>query len=263
MSYENISVDKQEQLTTITINRPDAMNSINPPTSQELDQALNEFRDDPNAWVCILTGAGEKAFSAGNDLKYQAQHGQEETRKGFAQCSGGFGGLTARFDTFKPIIAAVNGMALGGGFEMAMSCDIILASEQASFGLPEPRVGLIPGAGGVHMLPRQIPYHLAMGMIMTSKRISAQEAAQYGLVNEVASHEQLLSSAQSWAEEILKAAPLSIRACKEATLKGYNLPLDQAMSTQFPEEEKMRNSEDIVEGPKAFAEKRQPQWKGR
>ena len=263
MSYENILVETDKHLTKITINRPEAMNSINPPTSQDLDAALNEFNADPEAWACIITGAGEKAFSAGNDLKYWSQHGAKKAGEEFAKCKGGFAGITARYDCFKPIIAAVNGLAMGGGFEIALACDIIIAAENAVFSLPEPRVGLIPGAGGVHRLPRQIPYHVAMGMIMTSKRISAQEAKQYGIVNEVVPLDQLAATVQAYVDEIFKGAPLSIRACKEATLKGYDMPLDQAMASVFPEEQKMRNSEDIVEGPTAFAEKRAPQWKGR
>ena len=262
MQYEHIKVDMENHLTTITINRPDVMNSINPPTSLEMDAALNEFSEDPNAWACIITGAGEKAFSAGNDLKYWAEHGAKKAGQEFAQCKGGFGGITARHDCFKPIIAAVNGLAMGGGFEIALACDIIIASENAVFSLPEPRVGLMPGAGGVHRLPRQIPYHLSMGMIMTSKRITAKEARQIGIVNEVVSADQLADTVQGWVKEIFKGAPLSIRACKEATLKGYDMPLHTAMSTVFEQEEKMRNSKDIIEGPKAFAEKRQPQWKG-
>lgn len=263
MAYENILVEKANHLTKITINRPDVMNSINPPTSIELDTAFNEFAEDPDAWACIVTGAGEKAFSAGNDLKYWAEHGAKKASEEFARCKGGFGGITARFDCFKPMIAAVNGLAMGGGFEIALACDIIIAAENAVFSLPEPRVGLMPGAGGVHRLPRQIPYHLAMGMIMTSRRITAEEARQVGIVNEVVALDKLAETAQKWAEEIFKGAPISIRACKEATLKGYSMPLDQAMATVFPEEEKMRNSEDIIEGPRAFAEKRPPQWKGR
>ncbi len=263
MSYEYIKVEKDNHQTKITINRPDAMNAISPPTSLEMDEALNEFSSDPEAWLCIITGAGEKAFSSGNDLKYWAQHGAKKAGEEFAKCKGGFGGITARFDCFKPVIAAVNGLAMGGGFEIALACDIIIAAENAVFSFPEPRVGLIPGAGGVHRLPRQIPYHIAMGMIMTSKRITAREALQYGIVNDVVPFDQLESTVQSWADEIFKGAPLSVRACKEATLKGYDMPLDQAMSSVFPEEEKMRNSEDTVEGPKAFAEKRAPQWKGR
>jgi enoyl-CoA hydratase/carnithine racemase len=239
------------------------MNSINPPTSQEMDAALNEFDADPEAWVCIITGAGDKAFSAGNDLKYWSEHGAQKAGEEFAKCRGGFGGITARFDCYKPVIAAVNGLAMGGGFEIVLSCDIIIAAESAVFSLPEPRVGLIPGAGGVHRLPRQIPYHLAMGMIMTSKRVSAEEAKAYGIVNEVVPFDKLGETAQAYVDEILKGAPLCIRACKEATLKGYDMPLDKAMASVFPEEEKMRKSEDTVEGPRAFAEKRAPQWKGR
>ncbi len=260
--YDNILVEKADHLTRITINRPEAMNAINPPTSLELDAAFTAFHEDPEAWVCIITGAGEKAFSAGNDLKYQARHGDQQTSAEFARCKGGFGGITARYDCFKPVIAAVNGLALGGGFEIVLACDIIIASENAVFGLPEPRVGLMPGAGGVHRLPRHIPYHLAMEMIMTSRRISAGEAGRYGLVSRVVAPEELEGAARSLADEIFKGAPLSIRACKEATIKGWDLPLEQAMSTVFPEEEQMRKSADIVEGPVAFAEKRSPQWKG-
>lgn len=262
MAYELIRAEKKNHLTTLTINRPEAMNAISPLVSAELSTAFDDFNDDPDAWVCIVTGAGDRAFSAGNDLKYQALHGGEAVSRETAKLKGGFGGITFRFDCFKPIIAAVNGFALGGGFEVALACDIIIAADHATFGFPEPRVGMIAGAMGVHRLPRQIPFHLAMGMLLSSKRISAEEAQRYGLVNEVVPMPELMPTAQKWAAEIMMGAPLAIQASKEAALKGLAHPLDN-VPRLFPLQESMYASEDFIEGPKAFSEKRPPKWKGR
>ena len=153
MAYEFITYEKNGRVATITINRPEVRNALHPPANRELSAAFDEFAADADAWVAIITGAGDKAFSAGNDLKYSAQHGMGDMQMG----NGGFGGITARFDLFKPVIAAVNGLALGGGFEIALACDIIVAAEHATFGLPEPRVGLAALAGGMQRLPAHDP----------------------------------------------------------------------------------------------------------
>src|SRR5262249_35043228 len=181
MAYEFITYEKKERVAWITINRPDVMNALHPPANLELSAAWDDFAGDPEGWVAILTGPGETASSAGNALKYTAQHGT----KGITLGSGGFGGITARFDLVKPTIAAVNGFALGGGFELALACDLIVAAEHARFGLPEPRVGLMAAAGGVHRLPRHIPLKIAMGMMLTGRHITAAEAHRLGLGQEV------------------------------------------------------------------------------
>lgn len=263
MAYEHILVEYRDRITEITINRPEVMNALHPDANLELDQAFNAFQDDPDQWVAIITGAGEKAFSAGNDLKYQAVHGSGPIRAMRAKLRGGFGGLVNRFDCFKPIIAAVNGFALGGGFEIALACDIIIAAESATFGLPEPRVGLMAGAGGTNRLPRQIPYHIAMAVLLAGKRLTAEEAYQYGLINEVTAQGALMDRARWWALEILKGAPLSIQATKEHALRTIEIPLDRAVGTVYPRGTMMYESEDLIEGPRAFAEKRSPEWKGR
>ena len=263
MAYEFVYVEKREHLTVVTINRPEVMNALHPPACRELDEAFIDFSEDPDAWVAIITGAGEKAFSAGNDLKWQASHGGDAVRKGLDSLKGGFGGITRRFDCFKPIVGAINGLALGGGFEIVLACDIVVVADNASFGLPEPRVGLIAGAGGVHRLPRYAPSCLAMGLILTGRHISAQEAYRMGLVNEIVPQEKLMATAERWVDEILACSPLAVRAAKEAALEGLGLPLKEAIRKSYHGVAAMLQSEDYVEGPKAFAEKRKPQWKGR
>ncbi len=246
-------------LYTITINRPEVMNALHPPGNAELSELFDRFQADPDLWVCIITGAGDRAFSAGNDLKYQAGGGD---RSGMP--STGFAGLTARWDLNKPVIAAVNGVAMGGGFEIALACDLIIASETARFALPEPKVGLAALAGGVHRLPRQIGLKNAMGMMLTGRHVPAAEGRELGFVNEVVAPGDLLGRAREWADMILACSPMSIRATKEAAMQGLDeAGVRAAHERPYDAVRSMVKSADYVEGPLAFSEKRPPAWQGR
>lgn len=260
MAYEFITVERDGPVTVVTLNRPEVMNALHSPAHHELHEAFDAFAADPEQWVAIVTGAGERAFSAGNDLKHQAGGG------GMGLPASGFAGLTERFDLTKPLIAAVNGVAMGGGFEIALACDLIIAAESATFALPEPRVGLAALAGGLHRLPRQIGEKRAMGMILTGRRVSAAEGHDLGFVNEVVPAADLMAAARRWAAQICELSPMSIRASKEAVNLGLDAAtLQAAMGAQmrYPAISAMLRSEDFKEGPMAFAQKRPPQWKSR
>ena len=253
-------VERDGHLLIVTIDRPDVMNSLHPPANDELAKVFDEFAADPELWVAIITGAGERAFSAGNDLKYQAAGNKMWVP------NSGFAGLSSRFDLTKPVIAAVNGIAMGGGFEIALACDIIVAADTAIFALPEPRVGLAALAGGLHRLPREIGAKQALGMILTGRRVSAAEGERLGFVNEVVPAADLMAAARRWAGQILELSPMSVRASKQAVLTGLTEPsVEAALKAQnhYPAVAAMYKSEDFVEGPLAFSQKRPPQWKGR
>jgi len=257
--YQFCRVEREGPLTIVTLNRPEVMNALHPPAHFELNKVFDDFAADPGQWVALVTGAGDRAFSAGNDLKYQASGGK------MSSPPGGFAGLTARYDLNKPLIAAVNGIAMGGGFEIALACDLIVAAETAVFALPEPRVGLAALAGGLHRLPRAIGSKRALGMILTGRRVSAREGEGLGFVNEVVPPADLMKAAKKWAAQILELSPMSVRASKEAVYKGLDeTALSEAITNQsrYPAVAAMFKSADFVEGPRAFAEKRPPQWKG-
>ncbi len=255
---EFCSVERDGKVTTVTINRPKLMNALHPPANIELGEVFDDFCADPDQWIAIITGEGDRAFSAGNDLKATASGG------GLGEMPRGFGGLTSRYDNDKPIIAAVNGVAMGGGFEIALACDLIIASDNAVFALPEPRVGLAALAGGMHRLPRQIPQKQAMGMLLTGRRVSAAEGQELGFVNEVVPQAELMAAARRWADQILECSPLSVRATKQSVMDGMKAPtIEEAMGLRYDSVHKLIKSEDFIEGPRAFAEKRKPEWKGR
>lgn len=242
----------------VTINRPEVLNALHWEAHEELDRIWNDFAANDSLWVAIITGAGDRAFSAGNDLKVQA------AGKYRPKPASGFAGLSRRHDLHKPIIAAVNGLAMGGGFEVALSCDIIVAAEHAIFALPEPRVGMIAGEGGITRLGRMIPQKQALGMILTGRRVSAAEGAQLGFVNEVVPTGEALAGALRWANLILEASPLAVRASKQAFYGGFDEPsLAAAISTVYSVQQQNMASEDFLEGPRAFAEKRKPAWQNK
>jgi len=254
---EFCSIDQRDHVFVVTLERPERLNALHPPANAELGEVFDQFAADDDAWVAIITGRG-RGFSAGNDLRYQAEGGER------VAMPRGFGGLTSRFDLTKPVIAAVNGVAMGGGFEIALACDLIIAAETATFALPEPKVGLAALAGGLNRLPRQIGAKRALGMILTGRHVSAQEGKELGFVNDVVPADGLMDAAMSWAGQICECAPLSIRASKDVVYRSLDTAsLEDSMSTQYESVKAMLKGEDFVEGPRAFAEKRKPNWKGR
>lgn len=261
MKHDYIVYEKRDQIAYVTINRPESLNALHPPANKEMLEAFTDFRDDPETRVAIVTGAGERAFCAGDDLKYQVAHGKPgEPYPEYDRYP--LGGITHDFKCWKPIIGAVNGYALGGGMELALACDILVAADHATFGLPEPKVGVVAGAGGPYRLTRQVPLKIAMGMLLTGLSIDAQEAYRVGLVNEVVSSDQLMEAAERWASQIIEGAPLTATATKQMALNGLDLPFDEAMESWPSEYRKAMESADYFEGPRAFSEKRKPNWTG-
>ncbi len=258
MIHQYCIVQDEGRIRTVTLNRPEVLNALHADANDELATVWDEFARRDDLWVGIITGAGERAFSAGNDLKVQAAGRRRPNGPN------GFAGITHRFGLDKPMIAAVNGWAMGGGFETALACDIIIAAENALFALPEPRVGLIAGGGGVHRLPRMIPMKKAMGMILTGRRVPAREGFELGFVTEVVPQGQALEAAKRWANMILECSPMAVRASKQASYRGLGEPtLETAMRKVYPAQHANVESQDYVEGPKAFAEKRKPNWQNK
>ena len=260
-----VEMQTRDHVAWITLNRPEAMNSLNPELRHELSRCLDEVEQDQEIWLGVITGTGERAFCAGMDLKHRAREveASDQQRAEWDSMSEAAKSLTVRWRFPKPMIAKVNGYALGGGLELALSCDIIVAADHAELGLPEPRRGLIAGAVGVHRLPRQIGLKAAMGYMLTGRHMTAQRAYELGLVNEVVPLADLDASVDSWVADIMRCAPLAVRATKEAAMQGLDMPLPQAFYTVYESESRRRSSEDAIEGPRAFAEKRTPDWKGR
>jgi enoyl-CoA hydratase/carnithine racemase len=258
MSYEYIQVEERGRTTIVTIDRIDAHNALNSAAHLQLAKAFDAFSADDDQWVAIITGVGAKAFCAGHDLKQQAAGGGMDTPPS------GFGGLASRFDMTKPVIAAVNGVAMGGGFEIVLACDIVVAASHAVFALPETRVGLAALAGGLFRLPRAIGTNRAMDLLLTGRRVSAQEAHTLGIVNEIA-EEDVLATAMKWADMLTACSPMSLRATKDAVRRGATMTVQQALVDQWdwPQMATMLASDDAKEGPLAFSEKRTPNWRNR
>ena len=252
MNYKNIKTSINKQLLEIYINRPDKMNAINPETSMELKHIFEQFKSNDNLKVAILSGSGEKAFSAGNDLKHIRSDSDPKVP---------FGGITSDYICYKPIIAAINGFALGGGLEIALSCDILIASDKSTFGFPEPKVGLFAGAGGAAKLAKLIPQKLALSLLLTGKLINSIEANNIGLISEIVPAKDILKRAREIANEILKCSPLAISATKQIIYNEYPTDYDpDDIEKKYSEVIKLRASNHFNIGKKAFANKEDPAW---
>ncbi len=259
-----VRYEKKDHVAHVTLDRPEVLNALDLRTHEELAVIWDDVEADDEVRVAVLTGAGDRAFSVGQDLKERARlddEGAQPTTFG-SRGAPGWPRLTERFSMSKPVVARVHGYALGGGFELALACDLIIASSQAVFGLPEVRLGLVPGAGGAFRLFRQLPQKIALGHLLTGRRLDAATAERYGLVNEVVPVERLDESVAEWTDDLVRAAPLSVRALKEAAYRSADMPLEQAFTARYTWEERRRHGSDAIEGPRAFAEKRDPIWSG-
>ena len=259
---EPVRMDVDQGVLVVTLDRPKA-NAIDVPTSRALYDAFRRLQEDPSLRVAVLTGAGDRFFSAGWDLKAAAAGEAVDADHG----PGGFGGLTELFDRTKPVIAAVNGLALGGGLELALAADLIVAADHAELALPEVRVGVVADSGGLLRLPRRLPDAVAREMLLTGRRMPADEAGRWGLVNRVVPAPDLMATALALAGEVCAAAPLAVAAVEEILAETASLDVRDGFRRQrsgdLPSYERMLRSEDAVEGPRAFAEKREPRWRGR
>lgn len=260
-----VRYEKQGGVARVTIDRPEVLNAMDSRTHEELADVWDDFESDDELRVAVLTGAGGRAFSVGQDLRERARLNAAGTPPTTFGSRGhpGWPRLTERFELSKPVVARVDGYALGGGFELALACDLIIASDRSVFGLPEVRLGLVPGAGGAFRLARQLPLKVAMGYLLTGRRMTAEVALRSGLVNEVVAADRLDECVGEWTEELLRAAPLAVRAIKESVMRSLEMPLETAFATEFEWERRRMHSKDAVEGPRAFAERREPRWQGR
>lgn len=255
-----IVVEREEHLTTITINRAERLNALDAAAGAALGEAFGAFEEDPSQWVAILTGAG-RAFCTGNDLVAMAQGAMSGRRRRPGSHGFGFGAITKRFPLYKPVIAAINGFAVAGGLELALTCDILVAAESARFGLTEVRWALMPTGGGTQRLPRSIPRAWANYLVLTGAQISAQQAREIGLVSHVVPDDQVMDEAKRIAGEILQRGPLAVWAAKEAMLRGGDMPLEQGLAYEDLLGGQVLLTEDSREGPRAFAEKREPRFR--
>lgn len=255
---DTVIYEIRDKIAYITINRPQAYNACDQITYNRLSEIWHDFRDNDDAWIAILTGMGEKAFCAGSDIKLNFSFLPRPSEAFDPQPQRD---IMRGLELWKPIIAAINGHCNGGGLEMALGCDIRVASENAQFGLGEVKLGLLPGGGGTQRLPRAVPLCHALWMLYTGERIDAQEAYRIGLVNKVVPLPQLMPTAAAMAQKILAAGPLSVRAIKQAAIKGLSMPLEDGLRLESHLFGFLRTTKDCIEGTTAFAEKRPPQWK--
>ncbi|MET8948661.1 enoyl-CoA-hydratase DpgD [Streptomyces sp. NPDC004542] len=257
-----VRYEKKNHVARITLNRPAVLNAMDLRMHEELAAIWDDVEADDEVRVAVLTGAGERSFSVGQDLRERALLDRQGVPPSTFGSRGqpGWPRLTERFNLSKPVVARVHGYALGGGFELALACDLVVASDQAVFALPEAQLGLVPGAGGAFRLARQLPLKTAMGYLLTGRRLTADMALQFGLVNQVVPYEQLDACVTEWTDALLRSAPLALRAIKEAVMRSVDMPLEEAFTTAFEWEQRRRHSKDAIEGPLAFAEQREPCW---